>query len=199
MTSPDGRLRADLDQMAAAGSRWSVMTADLQPGPAPSPGNPLNPTSMAVLAIHGTVQLSSAQLADLLAEHAGKTSTDAASFGAQDKAGAMKINDVLGMLTSAGKDLMGIATNVGQTATQALTQVGTAVTQAGTTGMNAVITAVTTGAKGGSAPGGSVAGGLTSPDNLNNLHHDTTTTTTGREGGNDGRSADSQSPARIQH
>lgn len=193
MTSPDGgQLHADLDEMASAGSRWNVMTADLHPGPAPSPGNLANPTSQATLAIHGTVALSTEQLAALLTEHADKTSGDAATFGAQDQTSASSMKDILGMLTSGGKDLMGIATNVGQTATQALTQVGTAVTQAGTTGMNAVITAVTTGAKGGAAPGG-VAAGLTSPDNL---HHDATTAHQ-KEGDDDDRSADTVSPARI--
>jgi hypothetical protein len=196
VTSPDGgRLHADLDEMASAGSRWNVMTADLHPGPAPSPGDLSNPTSQATAVIHGTVQLSSAQLAALLAEHADKTTGAAAAMGAQDGASASQLKDMMGMLTSGGKDLMGIATNLGQTATQALTQVGTAVTQAGTTGMNAVITAVTTGAKG-AAPGGGVAAGLTSPDNLNSLHHDATTR---QEGDDDDRSTDTHSPARVQH
>lgn len=195
MTSPDGgRLHADLDQMQSAGRRWNVMTADLQPGPSPSPGDMSNPTSAATATIHGTVQLSSAQLAALLAEHADHTATTATAMGTQDQMSASSLKDMMGMLTSGGKDLMGIVTNFGQTATQALTQVGTAVTQAGTTGMNAVITAVTTGAKGG-APGGSVAAGLTSPDNLNSLHHDTTTTR--EEGGHDGRSTDAQSSPRV--
>jgi hypothetical protein len=173
-------VRAQLDELASAGSRWDVMTADLDPGAPPSPGDVSNPTGAAVLAIHGAVRVSTAQLQELLAGHAAHVGETVAATGAQEGMSASQLKDIMGMLTSAGKDVMGIGTNLGQTATQALTQVGTAVTQAGTTGMNAVITAVTTGAKGGGA-----ASGLTAPGNLDSLHDNTTH----REGDGDDRTA----------
>lgn len=176
MTSPDGQLRADLDQMQSAGNRWSVMTEDLNPGPPPSPGtDPTDPTTLATATIHATTQLTTAQLQALLGDYGKHTSNSATAMGEQERMSASSIKDLMGMLTSGAKDVGGIATNIGQVGTQMATTLGQGATQAGTTAMTAAMTAATTGAKT-NAPGGAVAGGLTDPSNIN---HDKATTTDG--------------------
>lgn len=192
MTSPDGQLRADLDELASAGSRWDAMTVDLDPGVAPSPGDLLNPTGMAVLAIHGTVKMSTAQLVEMLGDYAAHTSTTAAKTGAQEQMSASSMKDILNTLTSSGKDVMQGVTNAAQVGAQVAGTVGQSGTQMATTAMNAAMTAATTGSHAGGAPGGAAVG-LTSPGSLDDLHHDTTT----RQGEHHDGPTDPQSPARV--
>lgn len=182
MSGGDGQTKADLDEVLGAGSRWDVMTEDLNPGPAPHPGSDLtDPTVLATLAIHGTVQLTTQQLQELLSDYAGKNKQTATAMGAQEGMSASSLKDIISVVTSIPKDI--------SSSIAPFISAAGGVLSSGASSASSAVSSITSGIKPAmdgvgktSAPGGTVAAGLTAPDNIN--HQDATTNN--QEGERDG-------------
>jgi hypothetical protein len=184
MTGPV--INVDQDQLQAAGGRWNTMSGDLDVGPPPHPGNdPTDPTVLATVAVHGTMHLTTAQLTEMLQSYASGTQNTASAFGSQDKGSASQMKELMSMLTGTLKD--------GEASLQGVFQGAAAGASSASSALSAGVSSVTSGIKPitammgkTNAPGGSVAGGLTDPNNIN---HDTTM----KEGKDNGRSHTAES------
>lgn len=90
------QLRADLEALEQTATQWRGMVGELHPGTPPQPGAPIWPTAVATGAIHGGVQISTAQLAQRLTGTARGLAgaTDSYVNNEQESAGALR--DVAG-------------------------------------------------------------------------------------------------------
>jgi hypothetical protein len=120
VTSPDGQLRVNLDQLAQTVVQWK-QSADGMRGGAPPPVTTQGwPTGTMTVAIHAGAEQTTASLQDGMVGSADGLSNSANSFQQADHASGMKMADITGPLG----DILGAITGVVGTGTGAVGSLG---------------------------------------------------------------------------
>jgi hypothetical protein len=120
MTSPDGRLRLNLDQLQNTSANWMQSAAGMRGGAPPPVTTPGWPTGTMTAAIHSGAEQTTASLQDGMTGSAQGLANSANSFQQADHASGMKMGDITGPLG----DILGSITGVVGAGTGAIGSLG---------------------------------------------------------------------------
>jgi uncharacterized protein YfiM (DUF2279 family) len=120
MTSPDGQLRVNLDQLQNTSANWMQSAAGMRGGAPPPVTTPGWPTGAMTAAIHSGAEHTTESLQAGMNGSAQGLANSADAFQAADKGDSTKMKDITGPLS----DILGEATGLSGAFTGAVGSIG---------------------------------------------------------------------------
>jgi hypothetical protein len=120
MTSPDGQLRLNLDQLQNTSVQWMQSAAGMRGGAPPPVTTPGWPTGTMTAAIHSGAEQTTTSLQDGMTGSADHVANSANAFQSADKGDSVKMSDVTGPIG----DILGDITGTIGTGTGAIGSLG---------------------------------------------------------------------------